>query len=66
MKTYHLQCAVTVTATCEVRAKSLEEALKLADSLPVVIGGVGSGYLANEAWSIEEADGAPQNIEESK
>lgn len=65
MKTYQLSASVTVSAYTEVEANSLEEAIKIAERRSVSIGDERSGVFADEVWTIDEADGEPQNIHEA-
>jgi hypothetical protein len=51
-----------VSAFTEVQAETLEEAIKIANSRDVVLGGPGSGAYPDESWVIEDADGAPSDI----
>lgn len=62
MKFYKFGCVVTVSAYTEIEAASEEEALKIASSRGVVIGGIGSGNMADESWIIDDPDGEPQDI----
>jgi hypothetical protein len=62
VKTFKLNCHVTVSAFTEVQAETLEEAIKIANSRDVVLGGPGSGTYPDESWVIEYADGEPTNI----
>jgi hypothetical protein len=62
MKTFNLSCKVTVSAYTEVQANSLEEAIKIAATRDVEIGGMGSGNDPDESWIIDDADGAHQEI----
>jgi hypothetical protein len=62
LKTFKLNCHVTVSAYTEVQAGSLDDAIKIAAARDVVIGGIGTGNEPDESWIIEDADGAPQNI----
>lgn len=64
MATFRLSCHVTVSAYTEVEADSLDEAIKIAGGRDIVLGGVSSGVYEDESWVIEDADGAPMEIEE--
>jgi hypothetical protein len=59
---FNLSCAVTVSAYTIVEAETLAEAIVIAERRDVLIGGNNSGTSPEESWIIEEADGAPQNI----
>jgi len=62
MKTFNLSAQVTVTAYTTVKAETLEEAIEIAESREVVIGGIGTGTEPDEQWIIDDADGSPMNI----
>jgi hypothetical protein len=62
MKTFKLNCHVTVSAYTEVQAETLDDAMKIAATRDVVIGGTGTGNEPDEAWIIEDADGAPVDV----
>lgn len=59
---FRLSCAVTVSACTEVEADSLAEAIAIAESREVVLGGLHSGADETEQWIIEDADGDPTGI----
>lgn len=63
MASYYLSAQVTVSAVTRVEADSVEEAMGIAESRDVVLGGIGSGAEADEQWIVEDADGTPENIE---
>ena len=62
MPVFKLGCAVTVSAYTEVEADTLEEAIEEAEGRDVGLGGVTSGIDPAEMWSIDDADGAPQDV----
>lgn len=63
MPKFRLSCAVTVSAYTEVQAKSLEEAIEIAEARQVVLSlGVGCGAAPEEDWVIDAADGVPCDI----
>lgn len=62
MPRYNLSCAVTVSAYTVVEADSLEEAIELAESREMVIGGVHTGTDPDKQWIVDEVDGSPENI----
>lgn len=57
MTLFKLTAPVTVTAYTEVEAETLEEAKQIASDRSAVVGGLGSGYSADEHWIIDDADG---------
>lgn len=59
---YTLTAEITVSAYCQVEAKSKEEAIEKAKELPPELSFTGSGNTALGAWLVEEADGEPLNI----
>lgn len=61
MPKFTLACQVTVSAYTMVEAVDLDEAVKIAEGRDVWFANEAGGE-NNEAWLIEEADGAPQNI----
>jgi hypothetical protein len=62
---FNLSAEITVSAYTAIEADSLEEAIALAESRSVVLGGVGSGADGRREWVIDDADGMPVNIGES-
>ena len=63
MPIYKFSCKVTVSASTEVEADTLEEATEEAVGRDVVIGGLNSGTCKSESWLIEDADGSPDGIQ---
>lgn len=61
MPIFDLECVVTVSAFTKVKARSLEEAIKISERRGVRIAMSGDADPA-EVWVIEEPDGAPQGI----
>lgn len=59
---YHLSCAITVSAYCEVEADSEAEAVEKSRELTPALSFNGSGNSADQNWLIEDADGEPENI----
>ena len=59
---YRLSAGVTVSAYTEVEADSLEDAIDIASSREVVLGGTQSGADESEEWVIDDADGIPMDI----
>lgn len=62
MKTWRLGANVTVSAYTDVEAETLEEAIDIAESRGVEIGGPTSGVDSFESWVVEEADGSAEGI----
>ena len=60
MATFELSCTVGVSAFTVVEADTVEEAIEIAKSRPVVIWSRGESK--EEAWVIDDADGEPTEI----
>ena len=60
MATFELSCTVGVSAFTVVEADTVEEAIEIAKSRPVVIWSRGESK--EEAWVIDDADGEPMDI----
>lgn len=63
---YRLACGVTVSAYTAVDAQSLAEAIEIAKEREVVISTGHDGAEESEQWIIDDADGSPNSIHESK
>ncbi len=66
MAKFRFGAQVTVSAYTEVEATTPEEAMQIAAKRDVQIGGLMSGASESESWIIDDADGAPNNIEIEK
>ncbi len=62
MPDFRFTAEVTVSATTIISADNEEEAVEIAESRDVEIGGIGSDIFETETWVIEDADGSPQNV----
>lgn len=62
MPKFRLGAKVTVSAYTVVEAATPEEAIRIAGSRDAQIGGNGSGAYEDESWIIDDADGAPEDI----
>jgi hypothetical protein len=65
MPTFNLACRITVSASTEVEAETLADAITEANNRDVVLHFNGSGTDPTEVWCIEEADGEPEDIQEA-
>lgn len=62
MPEFTFAAEVTVSAMTVVEADTLADALRIAQTRGVVIGGLSSGADNTEDWIIDDADGEPVNI----
>ncbi len=60
MPRFKLAAQVTVSAYTMVEAKTVQEAIRIAEQRDTAISG--RGHTQNEFWIVEEADGMPENI----
>ena len=63
MPIFDLSCQVTVSAFTRVKARTLEEAIKIAKSRPVELDG--GGVEDTDTWVITDADGEPSEIHQA-
>ena len=65
MKNFKLTARVTISVYTEVEAKTLEEAIKIAEDrnlMPIIHSG---GETAEDTWMCDELDGVAEDIEEA-
>ena len=65
MPQFDLTASVAVSASTQVEADTLEEAIRIAEGRDVQLGFNGSGNSSKDVWLIEDADGSPFDVCES-
>jgi hypothetical protein len=65
MKTFKLSGVVTISIYTEVKAKSLEEAIHIAENRQIEAYNFSDKEQSKYAWVSEEFDGMPSKISES-
>ena len=65
MKTFELSAFVTISIYTEVRAETLEEAIKISQDREIEKSLWGQDEMKKEYWLADDYDGSPENIHES-
>ena len=64
-KTFNLVAEVKISVYTEVKAETLEDAIKIAEDREIEVSNFHDKNQASEVWVSDDFDGSPENIHES-